>query len=74
MDDPELGDRVNQLLPDLSRYYVVAYQHNNDFRCMRPLPEYFDVFPADKRRSQFMNDILFSEIEQNLTDFLMDNG
>lgn len=72
--DNQVEETVNQLLPDLARYYVAEYQHIDDFRCMRPLREFFDVFPSENRRSEQLNNELYSNIERLLSDFFKQSG
>lgn len=67
LGESRMKDIVNQLLPDLARYYVAEYQHIDDFRCMRPLREYFNVFPYEDRRSEQLNNELYNEIERRLS-------
>lgn len=72
--DYQTKENVNQLLPDLSRYNIAEYHHIDDFRCMRPLREYFDVFPMENRRSEQFNDELLGQLGRKLSEFFKQNG
>lgn len=54
-------------LPELSQYYVVEYQHIDDFRGMRPLREYFDPLFHHTNVSEKFIRILEGELRKRLT-------
>lgn len=73
-EDHQTKENAGQLAPDLSRYYVAEYHHIDDFRCMRPLAEFFDVFPLQYKRTEQFNNELLRDLEQRLKDFFKQNG